>query len=354
MGALTQRRIAQLKADRDRTRAISMYLKDHRARLESQLCQRARVNKNTRRSELVRLARVAFHQEPQSVQTHYLQMSLTTPSPGEAVVVEVQAAVQAAQPEASTMADERRRRLRVKRASSAFASGPGSTCTTAGSETAKKHRAEQQEKAPKSLGESGSRAEQTRELEGRGVGESATAMSPKKSTDASGNLMRTPQRSEPLDGVRVLTSVPASSTKENLKMSGSAARFPKCHFLETTSATTTSSKQSVGELGSEASLFLSSLPRCLPQLSRVAGPADAAEILACATRIFVKCPAAFPATSSLLLRQAVLFGMASKMTANSDNVDVAKVWGEFVRRDWSTRQQIMALEARAVNVIGRA
>ena len=123
MAAHTDKRISQLKADRDRTRAISRYLKDRRARLESQLCKRECENKNTKRLELLRLARTSFNEEPPSVQRHYLQMMSTTQTPGEAVVVAVQAAVEAAPPEAITS----RRRSRGKRASSDLASVSAST-----------------------------------------------------------------------------------------------------------------------------------------------------------------------------------------------------------------------------------
>ena len=64
----------QLQADRDLTRAISMYLKDRRARFERQLV--GHFKKNRKRLELVRLARASFRQESTSIREQYLAQAV--------------------------------------------------------------------------------------------------------------------------------------------------------------------------------------------------------------------------------------------------------------------------------------
>ena len=64
----------QLQADRDFTRAISMYLKDRRARFERQLV--GHFKKNQKRLELVRLARASFRQESTSIREQYLRQAV--------------------------------------------------------------------------------------------------------------------------------------------------------------------------------------------------------------------------------------------------------------------------------------
>ena len=337
MAPPTAKRISQLNADRDRTRAIAAYLKDRRERLERQLGKRSQMDKNTKRMELVRLARMAFKQEPESVQTSYLQMAFKSQGSLATAAVEVQEAVQAAEPDASAMGAVARRRLSGKRKCGDLASSdrvvePESRSTLLDAPSSDSHVSEtaKQRAAPQ---------------------EKASTMTPAKSvreSGESGSVACAPKRSMPSGGVPAVTSSSASSCCDLF-----VSLDEVCHSaFAAPPASGKSVKQGVGESGRGTCLFLRSLPSCLPGLTRAAGQADAAEILACATRILQKCPRLLRETLPLHLRQAVLFGLAAKLTANSDKIKIADVWGQFARRDLSTRQQIMALEAQALQAIG--
>ena len=93
----TTARLQQLEADRARTRAISMYLKDHRARFEGQLGGYSTTQE--KRLELLRVARISFAKEPASLQGGYLsraggrvvasgsEVNLESPAAGQVVEV---------------------------------------------------------------------------------------------------------------------------------------------------------------------------------------------------------------------------------------------------------------------------
>ena len=60
-------------ADRARTAAISLYVADHRPELLKHLPEQAKVDKNVKRTELLRLGRSRFCQEAPEAQREYLQ-----------------------------------------------------------------------------------------------------------------------------------------------------------------------------------------------------------------------------------------------------------------------------------------
>ena len=386
MVELAATRVSQLKADRDRTRAISAYLRERRASFESQLPKRARLDTNLKRRELVRLARVAFSQEPTSVQSSYLEDMPGSACSGATAVVEVQAAVPAAEPEASTMAAVRRR-LRRKRKHGDMASseaishslnsqtakkqqmvgesgsrGSLKSPTTPLKSSAKEQYATPHEKAPTTPSHSMSKLQQ--EPREKAPTTPSHSMSKQQHVEAvaekmvgkSGGVAGGPRRNLPPEGARAVTLASASLLKQNVEESRGVECSPQRSValpIAATPASAMSSQQSFGELGRGTNLFLRSLPRCLTHLQRATGQADAAEILACATRILQKCPRLLHEKLPLELRHAVLFGVAAKMVGNSDKTEVAKIWGQFARRDFSTRRQIIALEAQAVQAIGR-
>ena len=379
MVELAATRVSQLKADRDRTRAISAYLRERRASFESQLPKRARLDTNLKRRELVRLARVAFSQEPTSVQSSYLEDMPGSACSGATAVVEVQAAVPAAEPEASTMAAVRRR-LRSKRKHGDMASSEAISHSL-NSQTAKKQHAEPQEKAPTTHLKSSAKEQYAtphekapttpshsmsklqQEPREKAPTTPSHSMSKQQHVEAvaekmvgkSGGVAGGPRRNLPPEGARAVTLASASLLKQNVEESRGVECSPQRSVALPIAATASamSSQQSFGELGRGTNLFLRSLPSCLTHLQRATGQAEAAEILACATRILQKCPRLLHEKLPLELRHAVLFGVAAKMVGNSDKTEVAKIWGQFARRDFSTRRQIIALEAQAVQAIGR-
>ena len=74
-GWVSSRRRNQLRSDRRLTKAISLFLQEQRARLEAQLTPSRRVDRITKRNELMRLARVAFRALPGDEQNKYLHSS---------------------------------------------------------------------------------------------------------------------------------------------------------------------------------------------------------------------------------------------------------------------------------------
>ena len=315
MASSSAKRISQLNADRDLTRAIAAYLKDRRARLESQLCQRAGMDKNTRRLELRRLARIAFHQEPQSVKTSYLEAILESRS-------ENQAAAESAEP------DAKRRRLMGKQ-TLPVRLGPLSSDASSSKATAGQQAEQEQPKTPLRR----TVAVTTLCLP---AAPSAPATSPEKNVGESGSD-------------RVGTSTSASPGKQSVRESGCVA--DRSMLSAVISASAGPSKQKLGP----PSLLMSSLPPCLPRLTRAIGQANAAEVLGSATRILQNCPEVLGETLPLRLRQAVLFGAAAKLKADANTMNIADVWGQFVKCDDArTRQQIIALEMHLVMALGRA
>ena len=74
-GWVSSRRRNQLRSDRRLTKAISLFLQEQRARLEAQLTPSRRMDRFTKRNELMRLARFAFRALPGDEQNKYLHSS---------------------------------------------------------------------------------------------------------------------------------------------------------------------------------------------------------------------------------------------------------------------------------------
>ena len=70
---MSERRQQQLRHDRLRTKAISVYLDDHRAELHGTLKMVASMDSNEKRKALEQAARKRFREEPVGVQEHYLK-----------------------------------------------------------------------------------------------------------------------------------------------------------------------------------------------------------------------------------------------------------------------------------------
>ena len=70
---MSERRQQQLRHDRLRTTAISVYLADHRAELHGTLKMVASMDSNEKRKALEQAARKRFREEPVGVQEHYLK-----------------------------------------------------------------------------------------------------------------------------------------------------------------------------------------------------------------------------------------------------------------------------------------
>ena len=282
------------------------------------------------------MARLAFNQEPQSVQTCFIQEARGS---GAAVGAGVQAAVQeAAAAEVSTTATVKRRRLVVKQGNPS-SSGPLSSDSLS-SQAATGQQVEQEPKTP---------LRRTAAVE-----KTSPAKSPRNGVGVSGRVTEGV-------GVNVTGRAGNSANPENQSVGewGSASRRAVVSVAVASPRALASVADSMlaaapARQRAPPSLIMSTLPACLPRLTRVVDAAEAADILASATRILQKCPGVLGGTSALKLKQAVLFGVAAKLQANADTINVPKLWCQFVRGDLSTRLQIKGLEMRLVQAMGNA
>ena len=334
--ALSAARTAQLEADQVRTRAISAYLKDRRGYFES-LVPRDLKN-NAKRMELLRTARRAFREEPQSVQTRFIQEARGSRA---AVGAGVQAAVQeAAEPEASMPATVKRRKL-VGKQNDPSSSGPLSSDSLS-SQVATGQQVEQEPKTPLRRTAAVEKTSLEMTTLRMGAASPGPAMSPRNGVGVSGRVTEGV-------GVNVTGRAGNSANPENQSVGKLGSASPRAVVSVAGSMLAAASARQPGPPGP----LMRSLPACLPRLTRVVDPADAADILASATRILQKCPGVLGETR-LNLKQAVLFGAAAKLKANADTINIPRLWLQFVRGDFSTRLQIMALEVRLVQAMGHA
>ena len=339
--ALSAARTAQLEADQVRTRAISAYLKDRRGYFESLVPRDLKAN--AKRMELLRTARRAFREEPQSVQTRFIQEARGSRA---AVGAGDQAAVQeAAEPEASMPATVKRRKL-VGKQNDPSSSGPLSSDSLS-SQVATGQQVKQEPKTPLRR----TAAVEKTSLEKTSLETAASpgpAMSPRNGVGVSGRVTEGV-------GVNVTGRAGNSATRENQSVGELGSASPRAVVSVAGSMLAAASARQPGPPGP----LMRSLPACLPRLTRVVDPADAADILASATRILQKCPGVLGdrgvlGETRLNLKQAVLFGAAAKLKANADTINIPRLWLQFVRGDFSTRLQIMALEVRLVQAMGHA
>ena len=351
--ALSAARTAQLEADQVRTRAISAYLKDRRGYFES-LVPRDLKN-NAKRMELLRTARRAFREEPQSVQTRFIQEARGSRA---AVGAGVQAAVQeAAEPEASMPATVKRRKL-VGKQNDPSSSGPLSSDSLS-SQVATGQQVEQEPKTPLRRTAAVEKTSLEMTTLRMGAASPGPAMSPRNGVGVSGRVTEGV-------GVNVTGRAGNSANPENQSVGKLGSASPRA-VVSVAGASPRALVSVAGSMLAAASArqpgppgpLMRSLPACLPRLTRVVDPADAADILASATRILQKCPGVLGdrgvlGETRLNLKQAVLFGAAAKLKANADTINIPRLWLQFVRGDFSTRLQIMALEVRLVQAMGHA
>lgn len=310
----SDRRTAQLQADRARTRAISRYLRDHREEIEQLFWDRPgydAMNVEEKRRELVRLARQEFNKQVVSDQEHYLSLagSGSRPSVPDAVVQ-----------------DEGGKRAL-------------STC-----DVGAKVRRKVSKTAPAPIVHS------AHEQQLVGVLGSATESSDPPPSPALSRLVEPPTSSG-----RSCSSEKASPgpMKGQAQVLRSPSKVKQSSSPPKRSAHICSTKDGdVGASGCGTHELKRLLPRCLPMLNKLCGDAAAAEMLACAWRFVDRYPNLFKTGTLPAVQVAVVFGVAAKLTQSSDTVPTKKIWAALAKPN--LEPQIRELEAKVVHAFGRA
>ena len=310
-GMVTAARLQQLEADRARTRAISMYLKDHRARFEGQLV--GSVTKSEKRQELLRIARISFAQLPSSLQNKYLIRagseleevnldSVATGGVGESGCV----SGQSGEVGSASGSEVKRRRLRGKQGQHQQQPFGQQCVVVSGSSPARV--------LPPHTPEPRKSVSSTEEAE----------------------FKSQPSKLEETESVQeAQETVP----EQRRPVRSSPAPLQLGHAC------------GVGESGCVSGQLKTSLPNCLPRLVKVAGHARACDIMASAWRFLDRYPQVLQTSDALAVRLAVLLGVAAKLTQQSNAIDVVKVWHAFAPK--SLEPRVRSLEVELVNAFGR-
>ena len=327
----TTARLQQLKADRARTRAISMYLKDHRARFEGQWggCG----TKFDKRLELVRMARISFAKLPASLQREYLsraggrvvEVNLESPAAGQVVEVSVESKKLTAEVGSVSGSEVKRFRFREKQREPQQQPSGQQLVVVSGSEVREKQGQPQQQPSGQQL------------VVVSGSSSPPHTPEPRKSVSSTeqpefNSEPSKPQETESIQEAR--ETVPEQRGPAH----PSPAPLHPCQAC------------GVGESGCGSGELKTLLPKCMPRLVKVAGRAEASDIMASAWRFLDRYPKVLQTKDAPSVRMAVLLGVAAKLTQRSDAINVVKVWHAFACK--SSEPRIRSLEVEVVSAFG--